>query len=113
RVLNEKHPNLQPLLLAVAQKLRGVVKPVRQLDDAGDLLDALDDLRRAIESPGAERRPALGVRHLQVLEYGQRLADRRRLEFAAHPAPDDLVLPQLRQLVALKEDRARVGARPA
>ena len=82
-----------------------VSRLVLQEDHLGDLLDPLAHLASRWKVERAEHRAAARERDLQVLEHREVLVDRRRLELAADAGQHDLVLRQLRQLLASKLDR--------
>ena len=109
RVLDQQHADLEPLLLAVAEQRRAHVEAVLQEDHLGDFVDPVAHDGVAREGQRAEHGAAARKGNLEVLEHREIVVDRRRLELAADAGLDDLVLLQLRQLLAAKLDRARGG----
>src|ERR1700752_3009118 len=107
RVLDQQHADLEPLLLAVAELVRVSVEAILQEDHLGDLSHPRLHRGVALEGERAEHGAAARIGNLEVLEHGEILEHRRRLEFAPHAGLHDLILLQLRQLLAAKLDRAR------
>ena len=82
------------------------VELVLQEDHLGDFLDAVAHRGVALEGQRAEHGAAARKRNLEILEHGEVVIDRRRLELAADAGLHDLVLLQLGQLLAAELDRA-------
>src|SRR4030088_1545466 len=61
----------------------------------------------ACKSQRAEHRAAARKGDLEVLEHGEVVIDRRRLEFASHPGLHDLVLFHFREVFVAKMNRPR------
>ena len=91
-VLDQQHADLEPLLLSVAQGLRQPIEVILQEDHLRDLVHALLDLLGPVPEQRADDVAAERQRELEVLEDGEVLVDRRRLEFAADAEADDLLL---------------------
>ncbi len=111
-LLHEQHPDLEPLLLAVAEKLGALIQAVSQQDLPGHPIDPIGDLLRPPEGERAENAAAAWKRDLQVLEHREVLVDGRRLELPPHAGVHDLVLGHARELLLLEADRSarRLGA---
>ena len=75
----------------MAQRTAELVEMVGQEDRGRDFLDPVDHFGIAPEAQRTEDGAAAGERYFQILEDGEILVDRGRLEFAPHPGADDLV----------------------
>ena len=89
------------------------VEPVLQEDHFRDLVDPFLYRRVTLECQRTEHGAAARIGDLEILEHGEIFEHRRRLEFAADAGLHDLVLLQLRQLLAAKLDRPGGGSRLA
>ena len=85
-ILDQQHADLQPLLLAVAERFGGPVELVLQEDHRGDLANARDHLVGALPEQRAEHVAAARQRQFEILEHGEVFIDGRGLEFAADAA---------------------------
>ena len=109
-VLDQQHADLEPLLLAVAEQSRHrCSRRSFEEDHLGDFLDRGRAPGVARERQRAEHGTAARKGDLQVLEHGEIVVDRRRLELAADAGLHDLVLLHPRQFLAAELDRARCG----
>ena len=105
-VLDQQHADLQPLLLAVAQRFGRAIELILEKDHGGDLVHALDHLLGAFPEQRADDVTAARHRQFEILEHGEVFVDGRRLEFAADAAADDLLLLAAGDLLILELDRA-------
>ena len=67
-VLDQQHADLQPLLLAVAERFGGPIELLLQKDHRGDLAHALDHLVGALPEQRADDVAAARHRQFEILE---------------------------------------------
>jgi hypothetical protein len=105
RLLDQQHPDLEPLLLAVAQRFGEAIDLLFEKNRPRDVVHAFDDVRRALPEQRADDVAAARNRDFEVLENGKVLVDRRRLEFAANAPAYDLLLFEAGDLLVFELDR--------
>src|SRR6185436_2803957 len=107
RILDQQHPDLEPLFLAMAEFIGIGVEAILQEDHFGDFLNAVAHRGVALESERAEYGASARVRNLQILEHREIDEHRWRLELAADAGLHNLVLLHPGQFLTAKLDRAR------
>ena len=108
-LLDQQHADLEPLLLAVAEKRAPFVQLVLEEDDLRDLRHPLAHRGVALEGERAPYGAAPGIGDLQILEDREVFVDRGRLELAADAREHDLALAHPGQFLVAEDDRACGG----
>jgi hypothetical protein len=111
-VLNQQHPDLEPLLLSMTEGLRRPIEMVAQKDHGGDVLHPLADLLGALPEQGAGDVAAARYREFEIFEHREVFVDRRSLEFSSDTETYDLLFLAAGDFLVLELDRALRDLRP-
>src|SRR5580704_1363100 len=109
RPLDQEHPDLEPLLLAVSEQAGVPVALPCEPDEIECAIDRLTLLGREAGHEGSEDTLATTGRELEVLEHRVSRKDRGPLELSPDAQTDDLVLREPRDVAAAEVYGSRVG----